>query len=102
MVNESKRSVVWDKQAYMSLLKNYQYIKVTSLSNADKVKKGILKTVQDLPAHPEKYPLDKFKRNNDGNYRAFEKYSLRVAYKIGLEQILILRIRHVKQEPKTY
>ncbi|WP_369427811.1 type II toxin-antitoxin system RelE/ParE family toxin [Membranihabitans maritimus] len=52
--------------------------------------------------HPGKYPPDKFKTDNDGSYRAFEKFSYRVAYKIKEKEIAILRIRHVKQEPKEY
>lgn len=47
-------------------------------------------------------PPDKFKKNNPGNYRAFEKYSYRIAYKHTATEIRILRVRHVKQEPKEY
>jgi hypothetical protein len=55
-----------------------------------------------LPDHPEKYPPDKFKKNNPGNYGAFEKYTYRVAYKHTPMEIRILPMRHVKQEPKEY
>lgn len=61
-----------------------------------------MKIVDSLPGHPEKYPPDKFKKSNPGNYRAFEKYSYRIAYKHTSEEIRILRVRHVKQEPKEY
>lgn len=94
--------VVWDKTAYTSLQVAYDYIKEESLVNAEQVREGILKIIEGLPAHPEKYPPDKFKKQNDGNYRAFEKYSYRVVYKVTEKEIIILRLRHVKQAPKEY
>jgi len=94
--------VSWDKPAYASLQRIFEYIKQDSPTNADKVREGILKITGSLPDHPEKYPPDKLKKDNPGNYRAFEKYSYRVAYKHTEKEIKILRIRHVKQEPKEY
>jgi plasmid stabilization system protein ParE len=102
MVKKAKLIVVWDKPAYTSLQKVYNYIKEDSPANAKKVKEGILKITRTLPDHPEKYPPDKFRMDNNGEYRAFEKYSYRVVYKITASQILVLRLRHVKQEPKKY
>jgi len=66
------------------------------------VKDTILFMTRKLADHPEEYPLDKFKKDNSGNYRAFEKYSYRVAYRHTAHEIKILRLRHVKQEPKSY
>lgn len=100
--SESQPVVSWNKNAYVALQKAYEYIKETSPANAEKVKEGILSITRKLPENPEKYPLDKFKINNPGNYRAFEKYSYRVAYRHTEKVIKILRIRHVKQEPKSY
>ena len=48
------------------------------------------------------YPLDKYRKNNDGSIRAFEKYSYRVAYQITKTEIRILRIRHTGREPLSY
>ena len=102
MVRKNVPVVSWDKPAYGSLQKIFNYIKQDSLTNAEKVRDGILKITSSLPNHPEKYPPDKFKKNNSGLYRAFEKYSYRVAYKYTEKEIKILRIRHVRQEPKEY
>lgn len=102
MVKKSRPVVSWDKSAYASLNAIFEYIKQDSPSNASKVRNGILKITRSLSDHPEKYPPDKFKRNNRGSYRAFEKYSYRVAYKFTVAEIKILRIRHVKQEPLDY
>jgi plasmid stabilization system protein ParE len=76
--------------------------KKNQYSNAERVTTGIVKIIDGLIDHPEKYPPDKFKKDNPGNYRAFEKYSYRIAYKHTDKEIRILRIRHVKQEPKEY
>lgn len=102
MVKKTKPVLVWDKPAYRSLQQAYDYIKKDSLANAEKVREGILKSADSLADHPEKHPPDKYKKSNKGSYRAFEKYSYRVAYKITAKKIIVLRIRHVKQEPKEY
>lgn len=101
-MKKSMRIVVWDKPAYASLQKAYDHIKQDSLTHAEKVREGILKITRSLADHPEKYPPDKFKTDRLGNYRAFEIYSYRIAYKIRVRKIVILRVRHVKQEPKEY
>ena len=98
----SKPTLIWDKSAYDALLVAYNYIKEDSISNAIHVLDEILKITRSLPDHPQKYPADKFKSNNSGNYRSFEKNSYRVTYKITKTEIIILRIRHVKQEPKEF
>lgn len=100
MVN--KPIVVWNKAAEVTLKKAYQRIKEDSLQNAEKVRDEILAETRKLANHPEMYPPDKFKNQNPGNYRAFEKHSYRVAYKHTEKEIRILRIRHVKQEPKSH
>jgi plasmid stabilization system protein ParE len=102
MVRKSLPVVVWNNRASASFKKAYEHIKEDSYSNAEKVRVGITKIVDGLPGHPEKYAPDKYKKNNKGHYRAFEKYSHRIAYKIKEKEIRILRIRHVKQEPKEY
>lgn len=83
-----QRKIVWDKSAYTSLQAAYEFIKSTSVTGAEKVREEILKIVKSLPNHPEKYPIDKFRKDNNGSYRAFEKYSYRVEYKISRKQII--------------
>lgn len=102
MVAKNKAVISWDKAALLSLQKAFDFISNDSPSNAIKVRDAILKIVGGLPDNPEKFPPDKFKLNNKGNYRAFEKFSYRVAYRFSDKEIKILRIRHVKQEPRTH
>jgi len=73
-----------------------------SLQNAQMVKNALIDLTIDLPQNPEKYPLDKFKTNNDGTWRAFEKYHYRISYRILENQIRIVRVRHTSKSPLTY
>ena len=102
MVKPDQPVVVWNLRASQAFKKLYNHIHNQSPVNAEKVRKEITQIVDNLLKNPEKYPPDKYKKNNPGNYRAFEKYSYRVAYKHTEKEIRVLRIRHVKQEPKSY
>ncbi len=102
MVEEPQPRVIWAPSAKTSLRKAYQYIKKDSPKNAGKVRDTLLEMIGKLPSHPTRYTLDRFKLNNPGNYRAFEKYSYRVTYRHTPEEIYILRIRHVKRNPIKY
>ena len=78
------------------------FIKASSYQNAVIIRAEILKSFKDLLKSPERYPLDKFKLNNDGSFRAYELYHLRITYHISENQIEILRIRHIKRSPLEY
>ena len=101
MVN--KRIVVWDKRAFEQFNEIYNSLKVNeNLSFATKVKNTILKSTNELIYTPEIYEQDRFKVDNDGTYRAFEKFKYRIAYRITETQIRILRVRHTSREPMNY
>lgn len=102
MVKETKLPIIWDKVAKTQLKKAYHKILKESYQGAITVRDGVLDAVDEIPEQPYKYPSDRFKKNNTGNYRAFELHSYRVAYKITDENIQILRVRHVKREPLIY
>jgi len=102
VVDNSKLVVIWDTIAKTQLKKAYNKIKKESLQSAETVRDGILNIINELPANPNRYPADKLKRDNLGNYRAFELYNYRIAYKVTEENIQILRVRHVKREPLGY
>ena len=94
--------IVWDLQAKNSFKKHLDYIRKESLQSAERVRNDILGIIGNLGKYPEKFPPDKFKKDNDGSYRAFERNNCRIAYYITESQIRILRVRHVKQEPRKY
>ncbi|WP_238386440.1 type II toxin-antitoxin system RelE/ParE family toxin [Chitinophaga rupis] len=98
----ANRNIVWGKVAFQQFNAAIEYISEDSVQNAEKVRAEILERIGRLSGHPEIYPPDKYKLNNDGNYRAFECQRLRIAYYTGPHEIRILRIRHTYREPLTY
>ncbi len=97
-----KPEIIWDLKAKNSFKKQIDHIKKDSLQAAEKVMGDIFDILDDLPANPLKFPADKFKTENDGNFRAFEKHGIRIAYLLTESYIRILRVRHVRQEPQQY
>lgn len=96
------RSVKWDEEALEYLERALDWIADESLLQAENVEQGILEKITTATKEPERFPPDKYKRNNQGKHRAFETHSYRVAYTYTDEELQILRVRHVKQEPKIY
>jgi plasmid stabilization system protein ParE len=96
------RKVIWESSALDYLEATLEWISRDSITQADKVEKAILESIEKVIINPECFPPDRFKDDNSGNYRAFETHSLRVAYTFSDDKILILRVRHVKQEPLQY
>ena len=77
-----KIKVIWSVDAQQQLKAAFNYIKKDSPQNAKNVRSDIAKITQNLSHNPGKYAPDKYKLNNDGSYRAFEKYKYRIAYRI--------------------
>lgn len=48
------------------------------------------------------FELDRFKQNNDGTYRSFVVYRIRISYRVLPDEIYILRVRHCSQDPIIY
>lgn len=96
------RSIVWSKSAEDSFFNHLRYIEADSPTSAEKVARELIIVIDDLITNPEKFPPDRFKMANDGSYRAFEKFSLRVVYRFTKTEVKILRVRHVRQEPRAY
>lgn len=94
--------IKWNKKAIKQLDDAIKYIETDSLQNAEKVEVDILTAIGKIPQHPERYPKDKFKLNNDGSFRAFELHRFRVSYRYLKKEIRILRIRHTSMCPKPY
>jgi plasmid stabilization system protein ParE len=98
----ANRRIDWDRQALRQFNKAILYIAEESVQNAENVRAEIIEKIEALVPNSEKYPPDKYKVENDGNYRAFELHRLRVAYFVGAEVVRILRVRHTSREPKDY
>jgi plasmid stabilization system protein ParE len=94
--------VVWSYRARLELKKVFDYIALDSLKYAILVRDELIDLTIALSENPEKYALDKYKINNDGSWRAFEKYHYRVSYKITATQIRVVRLRHTSKSPLNY
>lgn len=94
--------IIWDKEAISYLKAAIKFIHKDSPQNALLVKEKVLSAVSQIPENPVRYPADKYRVDNDGNYRAFEIYRFRIAYFIEIDRIRIIRVRHTSQEPLDY
>ncbi len=93
---------IWGKSAKKQLQAAFDYIKHDSLQNAEKVRDEIIDTSIELVLNSEIHPLDKYKLNNDGTYRAFELHRYRVSYRVLKNEIRIIRLRHASRSPLNY
>jgi plasmid stabilization system protein ParE len=80
----------------------YKYISEASPQNAKKVISDIIIATEKAINNPEYYNPDKYKTDNDGSYRAFEKHRYRIVYRYKKNIIRVLRVRHTSMEPKIY
>jgi plasmid stabilization system protein ParE len=67
---EKKYSVVWTKGSQQHMRHAFDYISKDSPQNAVKVLEDIAEAVNKAIPNPEFYGPDKYKKNNDGSYRA--------------------------------
>jgi len=99
---EKGYEVVWTKRSQKQMKQVFKYISKDSPKNASKVIQEIADAVHKAAPNPEIYGPDKYKADNDGSYRAFEKYHYRIAYRFSKNIIRVLRVRHTSMEPLEY
>lgn len=92
----------WSPKAQVQLQKAFKYIQKDSPQNAEKVRTEIIALSENLVKHPERFPLDKYRTNNDGTFRAFEIHSYRISYRVMPDYLLIVRMRHTSMSPLKY
>lgn len=97
-----KYKLVWTKRSQQHMLALYRYIGEDSPQNAHKVVNDIIVAAEKAIINPRFYNADKYKINNDGSYRAFEKHRYRIVYRFEKNIIRVLRVKHTSMEPKTY
>ena len=96
------KTLTWTRKASSQLEKIYLYIENDSPQNAESVVLTILNKLDDIAGNEEKYPIDKYRKNNKGDFRAFELFRIRISYQILQDEILIVRIRSASQKPLNY
>jgi plasmid stabilization system protein ParE len=95
--------IKWNKSAVQQLVDAIEFIEEAGfLSYAEELEKDILSRIKNLPENPTIYPLDKYRRNNDSTYHAFEIDNYRISYRNTFKEIKIVRIRHTSRRTRKY
>ena len=95
--------IKWNKIAVKQLLNIIQFIEENDFGNyAEELENEILLKIRNLPASHSNQSLDRFKVNNDGSYRAFEIDRYRVSFRVLINEIRILQIRHTSRLPRPF
>jgi plasmid stabilization system protein ParE len=94
--------VQWSSLAKRQLRRIIDYIDADSVQDAGNFAEDVYHALKKLEKNPGHYPPDKNKIYNDGTYRALEVHRYRIIYRIRPSEILILRMRHVKMNPRKY
>lgn len=99
-----EKEIIWTQTSQNQLEDIYFYLleETKSFEIADKVIDSLVASVEILKNNWEIYETDEMRIPIDKNYRAFEKFSYRISYKIDLENIYIIRVRHASRNPKNY
>ena len=95
--------IKWNKVAVKQLLDAIKFIEETGFqSYAEELEGNILSKIRNLSVNPILYPIDKFRKNNNGSYHAFGVDNYRISYRIMKEEIRIVRVRHTSRKPIKY
>ena len=97
-----EKKVNWSEPARKQYLAVIEYILSDSVQNAESFEAKLFSKLRQVSEFPIASPLDKYKVNNDGRFRAFILFDYRVSYEVQLNAIKILRFRHMKRKVKYY
>ncbi len=98
------KKIIWSIDALNQLEDIHFYIlfESKSIRVADKVVDAIFNSTKILETLPEIYELDEQKNDNDGSFRAYYVFNYKLSYRITLNEIQILRVRHTSRIPKKF
>ena len=99
---KTKIKIEWNNEASFQFYEILDYLANESDKAVSIVGNAILDEIESLVKFPEKHPPDRFKKNKDGNFRAFVVYSYRISYLLENDSVYVLRIRHTSREPLEY
>lgn len=97
-----KRKVTWGKRAAREFNAAIKYIRKASQQNADNVKEIMLNKINGLADNKVVHRKDPYKKNNDDKFLYFEILRYRIVYYAAPNEVIVVRIRHTKREPKKY
>ncbi len=99
MVQKKIKEIIWSDQAKDHFYEILKHLENEAPHVIEIVGNAILDTIEEAAINYNIYPLDRFKKKNDGTYRAVLIYSYRISYQVGIDHINILRIRHTSRAP---
>lgn len=102
MVQKKIKTIVWSKNAANQYYKILEFLEEKASEALSIVGNALLNTIDELATQYNSYPPDRFKKNNDGSFKALVIFSYRISYQITDAKINILRIRHTSREPLRY
>jgi plasmid stabilization system protein ParE len=91
--------IYWSEQAKKHYFEILDYLEKEAPHVLQTVGKALIDTIENLIIQHHSYPLDRFKKKNDGTFRAALVYNYRISYQVGTNSINILRIRHTSRSP---
>lgn len=95
--------IKWSKSALHQLDKALDFIIQEGFTQyAAELQGEILSRIENLIDSSDIYPLDKYKKDNDGSYHAFEIEEYRVSYRVKITEIRIIRVRHTSRKTNRY
>ena len=95
-------NIVWTKSASKHFLEILEFLSIHSEQATNIIGNAILNEIDFLAIAPMSNPEDRFKKSNDGTFRACVVYTYRISYKIDSNSIKILRIRHTSRQPLEF
>ncbi|GAB5524530.1 MAG: hypothetical protein Roseis2KO_24020 [Roseivirga sp.] len=95
-------SVVWDVKAKEALKEIFDYIKDDSPSAAKKVRITLLQLAASLRTYPNKFAAEPYLAHKGKNYRSVTKWSYKLIYRVGNDEVRILAIIHTKRNTSVF
>ncbi len=104
MVKSAPFMLVWDRMALDNFKEILTYLGKQSDQAPKIVKSAIIERLVIIKDNPMSCEPDKLKVSPNRDFRAFILFSYRVTYQIisEMNEIRVLRIRHISREPLGY
>jgi plasmid stabilization system protein ParE len=102
MVQKKIKQIIWSKNAETQYFEILEYLFEEAPQAIEIVANALLDMIESLSSQYNNYPLDRFKKNNDGSFKTAIVFSYRISYQISENNVTILRIRHTSREPLSF
>ena len=95
--------IEWSKPAREQLDKALDFILEKGfIEYAFELNDNILLRIENLTENHNIYHIDRYKKNNNGSYHAFEIDEYLISYRVMKSKIRIIKIRHTSRRTRKY